>query len=52
MQHVVALAGPHGSGKSTIAQHLVDDHGFERLPFSDVLREIVMLAGSERVNDR
>ena len=52
MQHVVALAGPRGSGKSTIAQHLVDDHGFERLAFSDVLREIAMLAGSERVNDR
>jgi len=52
MQHVVALAGHRGSGKSTIAQHLVDDHGFERLAFSDVLREIAMLSGSERVNDR
>jgi len=52
MEQIVALAGPRGSGKSTIAQHLVNDHGFERLAFSDVLREIAMLAGSERVNDR
>ena len=52
MGQMLALAGPRGSGKSTIAQHLVDDHGFERLAFSDVLREIAMLAGSERVNDR
>ena len=50
--HVVALAGPRGCGKSTIAQHLVEQHGFERLAFSDVLREIAMLAGPERVNDR
>jgi cytidylate kinase len=52
MGQMLALAGPRGSGKSTIAQHLVDDHGFERLAFSDVLREIAMLAGSKRVNDR
>jgi len=52
MEQMVALAGPRGSGKTTIAQYLVDDHGFERLAFSDVLREIAMLAGSERVNDR
>ena len=52
MGQMVALAGPRGSGKSTIAQYLVDDHGFERLAFSDVLREIAMLAGSERVDDR
>lgn len=52
MGQMVALAGPRGSGKSTIAQHLVDDHGFERLAFSDVLREIAMLAGLEWVNDR
>ena len=38
--HVVALAGPRGCGKSTIAQHLVEQHGFERLAFSDVLREL------------
>ena len=50
--HVVALSGPRGCGKSTIAQHLVEQHGFERLAFSDVLREIAMLAGPERVNDR
>ena len=52
MGQMVALAGPRGSGKSTIAQYLVDDHGFKRLAFSDVLREIAMLAGSERVDDR
>ena len=49
---VIALAGPRGCGKSTIAQHLVEQHGFERLAFSDVLREIATLAGPERVNDR
>jgi cytidylate kinase len=52
MQHVIGLSGPRGSGKSTIAQHLVDEHGFERLAFSDVLREIANLAGPEQCNDR
>lgn len=51
-QNVVGLAGPRGCGKSTISKHLVNQHGFERLAFSDVLREIAMLAGPEHVDDR
>ena len=34
----IALAGPRGSGKSTITQHLVNNHGFEQMTFSDVMK--------------
>ncbi|MBT61349.1 MAG: hypothetical protein CMA63_07360 [Euryarchaeota archaeon] len=51
-RQIIALAGSRGSGKSTIAQHLANKHGFERLAFSDVLREIALLAGPEHINDR
>ena len=52
MKYALALAGPRGSGKSTIAEHLVNLYGFERLAFSDILREIARLAGPELSNDR
>tara|TARA_B110001452_G_scaffold267349_1_gene276891 strand:- start:1890 stop:2414 length:525 start_codon:yes stop_codon:yes gene_type:complete len=48
----VALSGPRGCGKSTIAQQLVEHHGFERFAFSDILREIAKLAGAQFVNNR
>jgi cytidylate kinase len=49
---LVALSGPRGCGKSTIASILVQNHGYERIAFSDVLREIAVLAGIEYANDR
>ena len=42
---MVALGGPRGCGKSSIADNLVRYHGFEKIAFSDVLREIAALAG-------
>lgn len=51
-KQLVALGGPRGCGKSTIASHLVNNHGFEKIAFSDILREIALLAGIELVNNR
>lgn len=51
-RRLVALGGLRGCGKSTIAGHLVNNHGFEKIAFSDILREIALLAGIELVNDR
>ena len=49
---VIALSGPRCCGKSTIAQHLVERHGFIRIAFADALREIALLAGDDLANDR
>lgn len=49
---VIALSGPRCCGKSTIAQHLVERHGFVRIAFADALREIAQLAGDDLANDR
>jgi cytidylate kinase len=37
---ILALSGPRACGKSTIAKHLVNNHGYTRLAFADALREI------------
>jgi dephospho-CoA kinase len=49
---VVALSGPRACGKSSIAKILQDEYGFERVAFSDCLREIAALSGASFVNDR
>ena len=49
---IVALSGPRASGKSSIAKILEEEYGFERLAFSDCLREIASLSGASFVNDR
>lgn len=49
---VIALSGPRCCGKSTIAQHLVERHGFVRIAFADALREIAQLARDDLSNDR
>lgn len=36
---LIGLVGPAGSGKDTIAEHLVEHHGFVRVAFADRLRE-------------
>jgi hypothetical protein len=36
---VVALSGKMGHGKTTVAQYLVNNYGFERMGFSDKLKE-------------
>jgi hypothetical protein len=43
MSLVIALTGTTGVGKTTVADHLVLNHGFQRLRFSDPLRQ--MLSG-------
>lgn len=35
---VVALLGPLGAGKDTMAKHLVDSHGFRRFAFADEIK--------------
>ena len=47
---VIALSGPRCCGKSTIAQHLVERHGFIRIAFADALREIALIAGDDFAN--
>lgn len=40
----IALSGASGSGKSTIAKHLVTKYGYQRLSPGDICREIAQLA--------
>ena len=49
---ILALSGPRACGKSTIAMHLVNDHGYTRLAFADALREIAKCAGEHFIDDR
>jgi len=50
--HVLALSGPRACGKSTIAKHLVNHHGYTRIAFSDALRQLASCAGQAYINDR
>ena len=49
---IIALSGPRACGKSTIAKHLVNNHGYTRIAFADALRDIAAVAGSDFINDR
>jgi hypothetical protein len=37
---LIALFGPPGAGKDTVAQRLVEQHGFVRVAFADKVREL------------
>lgn len=50
--HILALSGPRACGKSTIAKHLVNHHGYTRIAFSDALRRLASCAGEGYINDR
>lgn len=50
--HILALSGPRACGKSTIAKHLVNHHGYTRIAFSDALRQIASCVGEAYINDR
>ena len=52
MKSVIALSGPRTCGKSTIASHLVAQHGYTRIAFADALRSVAKIAGAEYENDR
>lgn len=52
MKSVIALSGPRACGKSTIAGHLVAQHGYTRIAFADALRSVAKIAGAEYENDR
>ena len=49
---ILALSGPRACGKSTIAKHLVNNHGYTRIAFSDTLRDIASCAGDQFIDDR
>jgi len=38
---LIGLVGLAGSGKDTIAKHLVEHHGFVKLSFADVLKDVI-----------
>jgi len=42
---LLGLAGKAGSGKSTVAEFLVSQYGFQRLSFAEPLKEMLLKAG-------
>lgn len=51
-RQIIAFSGPRACGKSTIAAHLVNNHGYTRIAFADALRDIAAIAGQDFINDR
>jgi cytidylate kinase len=49
---IIALSGPRCCGKSTIANHLVTNHGYTRIAFADALRQIAECGGAALEKDR
>ena len=39
MQVIIGIAGLIGSGKDTVANHLIDQHNFKRIKFADKLKD-------------
>lgn len=42
---IIGLCGPIGAGKTTAARYLVDEYGFERIPFAKILKDMARAAG-------
>lgn len=51
-RNIIAFSGPRACGKSTIANHLVNNHGYTRIAFADALRHIAKCAGDQFIDDR
>jgi hypothetical protein len=49
---IIALSGPRACGKSTIAGHLQNLFGYNRVAFADALREISSTFSEDLINDR
>lgn len=49
MPRLIGVTGRARSGKDTLANFLVDNHGFVRLAFADALKEVVALVANEPV---
>jgi len=45
LPRVVALTGPAGSGKSTAADYLIRQHGYERVKFAGPLKDMMRAIG-------
>ncbi len=43
MTNIIALSGAKGAGKDTVADYLVDRHGYAKLAFADALRTEISL---------
>jgi hypothetical protein len=43
--NIIGIAGYAGSGKSTVADTLVKEHGFERIKFADGLKDMLRALG-------
>jgi hypothetical protein len=43
--NIIGIAGYAGSGKSTVAELLIREHGFERLKFADGLKDMLRALG-------
>ena len=49
---IIALSGPRCCGKTTIAGHLVSNHGYTSIAFADALRQIAGCGDANLENDR
>ena len=39
---VIGLSGYASSGKDTVAQFLIEEHGFEKIAFADPIRNMLL----------
>ena len=39
MRKIIGIAGLIGSGKDTVANHLINEHNFQRIKFADKLKD-------------
>jgi dephospho-CoA kinase len=48
---IIGLCGKAGSGKSTVAQYLQENYGFEKIAFADSLKEMLLKSGIVTLTD-